>query len=419
MDFSRWRTYRIPMSSRPTKFLDRHTPPHIATLTLMTGLGALAMNIFLPSMPKMAEWFEAPYALIQLAVAGFLATNAVLQIFIGPLSDKFGRRPVLLAGIGAFCLATIGCLLARDIYVFLFFRMLQASIAVGFALSRAVVRDMFPPDKAASMIGYVTMGMALVPMLAPALGGLIDETLGWRASFWLMLILGVAILALVWADLGETAQKSDRTIFGQFREYPELLTSPRFWGYCMASAFSSGAFFAFLGGAPFVGSEVFDLSPAEFGLWTAMPGVGYFLGNFLTGLTAARVGVNRMILIGSSLGAGGLAVSLVLAYAGWGGPALFFGAMVFVGLGNGMTIPSASSGMLSVRPHLAGTASGLGGTMMIGGGAALSVLAGLILTPEGTERPLSWLMFTSNAAGLVMILMVIRRERRLGIGMSA
>ncbi|WP_375691057.1 multidrug effflux MFS transporter [Pseudooceanicola sp. LIPI14-2-Ac024] len=406
------------MTTTAPRFLDRTTPPHIATLVVLPGLGALAMNIFLPSLPKMAEWFDAPYALMQFTVAGFLITNALLQVFIGPLSDKFGRRPVLLAGVVIFCIATLGCLLATDVYVFLGFRMMQASIAVGFALSRAVVRDMFPPDKAASMMGYVTMGMSLVPMFAPAIGGIIDETLGWQASFWLMLVLGFGVLALVWADLGETAQKSDRTVLGQFREYPELLTSPRFWGYCLACAFSSGAFFAFLGGAPYVGSEVFGLSPTAFGIWAAMPGVGYFLGNFLTGLVAARIGVNRMVMAGTLVVSAGMAAALILGWFGISGPATFFGAMVFVGIGNGMTIPSATSGMLSVRPHLAGTASGLGGTMQIGGGAALSIVAGLILGPGSTETPLLVLMFVTSLGGLAAITMVIRRERKLGLTLT-
>ncbi|MGR3323152.1 MAG: multidrug effflux MFS transporter [Pseudooceanicola sp.] len=403
------------MDMTPVRFLDRASPPHIVTLVMLPGMGALAMNIFLPSLPKMAEWFDAPYALMQLTVALFLATNAVMQLFIGPLSDKFGRRPLLLVGVAIFCLATLGCLMATDIYLFLFFRMLQAAIAVGFALSRAVVRDMFPPDKAASMMGYVTMGMSLVPMFAPALGGVIDQTLGWQASFWLMLLLGLALFALVWADLGETAHKSDRTILGQFAEYPELLTSPRFWGYCLACAFSSGAFFAFLGGAPYVGSEVFGLSPAAFGIWAALPGIGYFLGNFVTGLIAVRVGVNRMIMMGSLVVAFGMTAALALGWAGFGGPPVFFGAMIMVGIGNGMTIPSATSGMLSVRPHLAGTAAGLGGAMQIGGGAALSVLAGLILGPGSDETPLLLLMFSTSMAALAAIAAVIWRERQIGI----
>ncbi|WP_204318679.1 multidrug effflux MFS transporter [Pseudooceanicola aestuarii] len=401
------------MTLNPPRYLDRTSPPHLTTLIFVTGLGAMAMNIFLPSLPRIAETFDAPYALVQLAVAGFLATNGVLQIFLGPLSDKFGRRRVLLVGLGIFVLATLGCLLARDIYTFLVFRMMQATVAVGFALSRAVVRDMNTADKAASMMGFVTMGMSLVPMIAPALGGVMDALFGWESTFWLLLVCGTIVFGLAWFDLGETAPPSNNTLLGQFREYPELLNSPRFWGYCLASALSSGAFFAFLGGGPYVASTVYGLDPAAFGLWSAMPGVGYFAGNFVTGLVAARLGVNRMVMAGSTLVLIGMAISLGLSYAGMGAPVVFFGCMGFVGLGNGMVIPSASAGMLSVRPRLAGTASGLGGTIQIGGGAALSVLAGILLQDSPTERPLVWLMFVTAVAGLVAIFAVVLRERQL------
>ncbi|MWB77845.1 Bcr/CflA family efflux MFS transporter [Pseudooceanicola sp. 216_PA32_1] len=402
----------------PVRYLDRLSPPHLSTLILITGLAAMSMNVFLPSLPNMVVWFDAPYHLVQLSVAGFLAANAVLQVFIGPVADKFGRRPVILAGLAIFCLATLGCLLARDIGTFLLFRMIQASVAVCMALSRAVVRDMNAPDRAASMMGYVTMGMALVPMLAPAVGGMLDSIFGWRGSFWLMLASGLAILALTWADLGETGSKSGNSLMQQFGEYPELLTSPRFWGYCLAAAFSSGAFFAYLGGAPFVASNVFGLSPAAFGLWTGIPGIGYFAGNFVTGLVATRIGVNRMIMCGSATVAAGMIAALALSYAGLGGPAVFFGSMFLVGVGNGMTIPSANSGMLSVRPHLAGTAAGLGGAIMIGGGAGLSVLAGLVLQPGRGEYPLIWLMFATAIAGVCSIMLVIWRERQIGISLD-
>jgi MFS transporter, DHA1 family, multidrug resistance protein len=264
----------------------------------------------------------------------------------------------------------------------------------------------------------VTMGMALVPMLAPAVGGMLDSIFGWRGSFWLMLASGLAILALTWADLGETGSKSGNSLMQQFGEYPELLTSPRFWGYCLAAAFSSGAFCAYLGGAPFVASNVFGLSPAAFGLWTGIPGIGYFAGNFVTGLVATRIGVNRMIMCGSATVAAGMIVALALSYAGLGGPAVFFGSMFLVGVGNGMTIPSANSGMLSVRPHLAGTAAGLGGAIMIGGGAGLSVLAGLVLQPGRGEYPLIWLMFATAIAGVCSIMLVIWRERQIGISLD-
>ena len=395
------------------RFLDRTSPPHVSTLILLSGLSALAMNIFLPSLPGMTQHFETDYRVMQLSVAVYLGVNAVLQILIGPISDKFGRRPVILWGLALFLVATLGCIMAPTAEIFLAFRMGQAAIAVALVLSRAAVRDMYPQDQAASMIGYVTMGMAIVPMIGPAIGGGLDEAFGWQANFWMLFALGAACMALVWGDMGETARTSGKTLVEQFREYPELLTSPRFWGYAMAAAFTSGAFFAYLGGAPFVGTEVFGLTPAELGIFFGAPAVGYFLGNFVSGRYSVRFGINRMIMWGCALNATGMAVSLALFLSGNGSLYSFFGLMTFVGLGNGMTIPNATSGMLSVRPHLAGTASGLGGALMIGGGAALSALAGAVLGPGTGATPLLWLMFATSLLGVVAIRIVIWRERQL------
>jgi len=397
------------------RFLDHATPPHIATLILMAGLSALAMNIFLPSLPGMVAHFDTSYGLMQLSVALYLAVNAGLQLVIGPLSDRWGRRPVVLWGIAIFVVATLGCLLAPTVTVFLAFRMMQASIVVAMVLSRAIVRDMVPQDRAASMIGYVTMGMAVVPMIGPAFGGALDEAFGWQANFWALAGLGGALMWLCWRDLGETAPLSGRTLAQQFRDYPTLLTSYRFWGYAAAAGLSSGSFFAYLGGAPFVGDQVFGLSPSLLGLLFGAPAIGYFLGNFASGRFSTRFGVNRMILWGALFNAGGLGLNLALFHAGLGTPFSFFGLMTFMGLGNGMVIPNATAGALSVRPDLAGTASGLSGALMIGLGAALSALAGLLLAPGRGAFPLLWLMVATGVAAVITIRLVIRRERRLGL----
>ena len=400
-------------SSHELRFLDRSTPPHIATLTMLAGMSALVMNIFVPSLHAMAEWFDADYGLIQLSVSGYLLMNAVLQIFIGPLSDKLGRRPVIFWGTVIFLLATIGCLLARDIYTFLVFRMLQATIVAAMVLSRAVVRDLYPADEAASRIGYVTMGMAVVPMIAPAIGGGLSDGFGWQANFWVMLGLGAMLLWLIWRDLGETAAKSTLSLGRQFREYPDLLTSPRFWGYALASGLSSGAFFSYLGGASFVGTEVFGLSSTVLGLLFGAPALGYFAGNGLSGGFSAQFGINRMILWGGLILVFGMGLSILLFALGHGNAWVFFGFMAFVGLGNGLTIPNATAGALSVRPHLAGTASGLSGAIMLGGGAALSSLAGALLSPETGVWPLLWMMFLSAVGSVLATLLVIARNRRL------
>ncbi|MDT8328053.1 MAG: MFS transporter, partial [Roseovarius sp.] len=318
-------------------------------------------------------------------------------------------------GLSLFLVATLGCIFAPNVYVFLTFRMVQASVVVAMVLSRAIVRDMVPQDRAASMIGYVTMGMAVVPMIGPAFGGVLDDLFGWQANFWALFVLGALILWLAWSDLGETAPLSGRTLAQQFRDYPELLTSRRFWGYALAAGFSSGSFFAYLGGAPFVGAEVFGLEPAVLGLFFGAPAIGYFLGNFASGRFSTRIGVNRMVFWGTLINAAGIAVNLLLFYLGLGTPVTFFGLMTLMGLGNGMVIPNATAGALSVRPELAGTASGLAGALMIGLGAALSALAGLLLTPASGAFALLGIMLSTALAAVLTILMVMQRERRLGL----
>ena len=397
------------------RFLDSTTPPHIGTLILVVGTSAFSMNVFLPSLPGMTEYFGTDYRVMQLSVALYLGVNAVLQLFIGPLADRYGRRPVLLWGFALYLAATLGCIFSPTVEVFLAFRMGQAAIVVGMVLSRAIVRDMVPQDEAASMIGYVTMGMAVVPMLGPALGGILDEVFGWQANFWVQILVGAAVLALIWKDLGETGVLGRGSFRSQFADVPELLRSRRFWGYTLAAAFASGAFFAYLGGAPFVGSDVFGLTPAVLGILFGAPAVGYIVGNGISGRYSVRHGINRMILWGSLLTAAGIVGSMLCFAAGYGSALAFFGFTSFVGLGNGMVLPNATAGMLSVRPHLAGTASGIGGSFMIGGGACLSALAGALLTPETGAWPLLWIMLLTSSAAVGCILYVIRRERDVGV----
>jgi DHA1 family bicyclomycin/chloramphenicol resistance-like MFS transporter len=399
--------------SRGDRFLDRTTPAHIATLVCLTAVASMNMNVFLPSLPGMAEYFDAPYPVLQLSVSAYLLGSALLQVIAGPLSDKFGRRPIILWGFGIFIVATIGCALAPTVEVFLGFRMMQAAVVVGMAISRASIRDTLPPAKAASLIGYVTMGMAIAPMFAPMFGGFLDELFGWQATFVFLALLGVATFVLTWFDLGETAAKTDNSVFQQFKEYPSLLKSRRFWAYSMTLAFATGSYFAFLGGGPFVGSVIYGLSPTALGLAFAAPALGYAAGNFLAGRYSVRVGLSRMINLGISTVMFGLGAVIIAFYLGFNSVTVFFVSMVFVGLGNGMTIPNATSAMLSVRPELAGSASGLGGALMIGGGASLTAYAGTMLDAEAGALPLLWLMFASAAISAVLALYAKSRTDRL------
>ena len=382
---------------------------------MIAGISALNMSIFLPSLNTMALYFKTDYAIMQISLSGYLATTAVLQVLIGPISDRYGRRSITLIALAIFVIATIGALLSTAIEAFLFFRMMQAAVATGLVLSRAVVRDMVPQEQAASMIGFVTMGMALVPMFGPMIGGALDQLINWHATFVFLALSGAGVFVLVWFDQGETIAGQGVSFADQLRGYPELLVSPRFWGYAMCAAFASGAFFALLGGASFVASEVFGLTPLWSGIALGAPAVGYAFGNFMSGKYSVKLGVNRMAMLGSYIIIFGLGASLLLSLLGYNHPLLFFGFCTFLGAGNGITLPNVTAGLLSVRPHLAGTASGLGGALMVGGGAGLSQFAGGMLDIETGTLPLQWLMLGTAVAALLSVLFVVWRERALGL----
>lgn len=393
------------------------TAPHIMTLVVLTGMSAMSMNVFLPSLPGMAQEFGVDYAVMQLSVSGYIAVSAVMQLLIGPISDKLGRRPIVLASLAIFILATIGTILAQDATTFLIFRMIQALVTACQLVPRAVIRDLYDGNKAASMLGYVTMGMAVVPMTAPIFGGILDQTVGWRGSFVLMGVTGGLAMLLAWRDMGETIRGGGIPLRQQIANYPVLFRSIRFWGYCLTATMTTGCFFGFLGGVPFVGQYVYNLTPAQVGYFFAAPSIGYMLGNYISARFSVKIGLNRMILFGALVGFIPLTLALLAEISGNSSLALFFGAIAIMGIGNGLTIPNANAGIMSVRPELAGTASGLGGAMTIAGGSVMAALAAALLTPETGATPLLAIMTASSLGALLAILWVQRREaqiRRVG-----
>jgi DHA1 family bicyclomycin/chloramphenicol resistance-like MFS transporter len=397
-------------------YLRRGSPPHITTLVLATATGTLSTNVFLPSLPGMARYFEADYALVQLAVSLYLAATGVLQLFIGLASDRFGRRPVMLVCLAIFLAGTVGALWAPSIEVLLACRVLQAFSACGMVVSRAIVRDTVDASEAASRLGYVTMGMALVPMIGPTIGGFLDEAYGWKASFVLILVFGVIAYAVVFLDLGETNRRRSSSFAAQFRTYPSLLRLHRFWGYALTAGFTSGAFFAFIGGGPYVATEILGLSPSGYGIYFGIISAGYLVGNFLSGRYSSRIGVNRMILFGAVVATVGVLLSFALFALGFNHPLSLFGPAVLLGIGNGLTLPNANAGIVSCRPDLAGSASGLGGALQIGGGALLSVVAGAILSADSGPYPLIWVMLLSSIAAIFTTLYVMRLGETDGDG---
>lgn len=390
---------------------DRRTAPHIVTLVLIAGLAALTMNIFIASMPQMAEYFGADYAVMQFAVSGYLAVTALIQLFIGPASDRYGRRPTLIVCMAVFLGATLLCIFATTMTAFMIGRILQASIASGFVISRAIVRDMVPMNEAASMIGYVTMGMTLVPMFGPGLGGYLGDLFSWHASFITLLVVGVLVMALVFFDLGETNRTRSSSFGAQFAAWPRLVTSPLFWGYTMTACFTSAAFFAFLGGGPYIGNVLLKLSPADVGLQFFYLTIGYMIGNFLSARYVKHTGVPAMMLAGGVVGLIGVLLSMGLLIMGLDPVIAFFAPQAIVGLGNGITLPSANAGIVSVKPELAGSASGLAGAITIGGGALCSVLASSIISEENGGWPLLWVMLLAAVLAIAAIVYVRMLDR--------
>jgi Bcr/CflA subfamily drug resistance transporter len=382
------------------------------TLVLLAGLAVASLNLFVPSLGNIAADFDVDYALVSLSVAGYLGVTAVLQLVMGPLSDRFGRRPVMLAALGVFVIASLGCMLAPDAVTFLSFRMLQAVIISGWALSMAVIRDTSPEREAASLIGYVAMAMALGPMLAPMLGGVLDELFGWRSSFLVFAGFGAFLFALCWVDLGETNRARSETFSEQFRSYPELFRSGRFWGYALCMMFSTGAFYVFLAGAPLVAEKILSLSPGMLGVAMGTITGGFLLGSYLSGRCARYHAPATMMIAGRLVASAGLLVGLILFLAGVVHPLSLFGATVFAGLGNGLTMPSANAGAMSVRPELAGTASGLAGALTVGGGAALTFIIAAILTEESGAFQLLGTMLLSSLMALAAALYVRAIDRR-------
>lgn len=389
-------------------YFNKKTPPHISTLVLLAGIGALNMNIFLPSLPSMAIYFDTEYSIIQLAITLYLACTAVVQLIIGSLSDRYGRRSVLLICLAIFVLASFASIFAPTVEIFLACRIVQASVTAGLTLSRAIVRDLVKPAQAASMIGYVTMGMSVVPMVGPALGGVLDEWYGWQASVILTTIFGAIVWVIAWYDLGETNYQKSASLTEQFKAYPELIKSRRFWGFCISAAAASGMFFAYLGGSPIISSDILHMTPAEIGVAFSLMAFGYMAGNYFSGRHAAHHGINKMMMAGNVISIAGVLGAIALFHLGFTHPMAFFGPLALVGVGNGVTLPSANAGIVSVRPHLAGSASGLGGAIMIAGGAGLASIAGAIQKTEYGPFPLLYLMLFSAILAILASAYVIK-----------
>ena len=388
--------------------------PPVLALVAVSALSPFAINSVVPSMPAIEQAFDTNYARVQLILSLFLAAIAISQIAIGPLSDRFGRRPVLLVGFVLFTIACMASPFAPSIDALIAIRVVQgATGCVGIVLGRAIVRDLFERRQAASMLGYVTMGLAVAPMLAPSIGGQLQEYFDWTAIFWFMAALGVGCVVVTWRYVPETNWHRTSTLsFGtMFVDFGNLLRSTDFLFFTASSSLATGVFFAFLGGAPFVSERMLHLSPGVYGIWFAVAPVGYAAGNFIAGRFTERFGVARMILAGSFLAFIAASLPGLFFVLGQLGAATLFLPMMLIGLANGVALPSAISGAISVHPEIAGAASGLSGAAQIGTGAVLSAIAGAALGSGASPVPMFALMAAAALLGVVVAVGIYWRNR--------
>jgi MFS transporter, DHA1 family, multidrug resistance protein len=392
----------------------RRTPWRLlALLIAMAGMSSLSLNILVPAMPGLATKLAADPAHVQLTVSLYLMGLAAAQLVFGPLSDRFGRRPVVLAGLALATVASTAAIFAASIATLVIARVAQSlGASTGQTIGRAIIRDLYDRQHAASMIGLVTSVVVLMPMVAPLIGGILDTLFGWEAIFAFTAAVSFAVCAWAMLDLPETrnlslAPNSER----HFRaDLAALAASPRFFGYALCAGLGSAPFFSFLGAAPHVVVSMLGRTSAEYGLWFFVPSIGFMAGNFAVSRLTTRFGIDALIRWGIALTIAGclLNVSVYVALPGWEMFTIFLPQIV-IGFGNGLLLPTSIAGAVSIRPQVAGTASGVTGFVQMGIAAIAAQLGGHVISQATDALPMLLLMLIFGVATAAAVFTLVRR----------
>jgi DHA1 family bicyclomycin/chloramphenicol resistance-like MFS transporter len=401
------------MSHPPKPEEVRRAPWRLLVLLVgMSAIGPLSLNILVPAVPGLVATLRSDPATVQLTMSLYLFGLAFAQLALGPLSDRFGRRPVLLCGLGITAITSIAAVAATSIAGLIAARTAQSfGASTGLVVGRAMIRDLYERDRAASMIGWVTMGVIVAPMVAPLIGGLLDTAFGWHSIF--VFIAAASMLVLIWAavELPETRATHAMEPVRLWAEIRALAASPSFAGYVLAAGLGSAPFFVFLGGSPHAVITIMGYSSAVYGAWFALNSVGYMAGNFGAARFSQRYGVNAMIWWGTIIGIAGGVISCVLSWLvpHWG-PAIIFVPQLIMSVGNGMLLPNSIAGAVSVRPQAAGTASGVIGFVQMAIGAGAAQFGSHLLAEAATPLPMSIAMLGfAVATGLAFGVLVRSR----------
>jgi DHA1 family bicyclomycin/chloramphenicol resistance-like MFS transporter len=383
-------------------------------LALLTGLGPLSVDMYLASLPDIGRLLGAPPSQVQLTISLYLVGFALGQMLYGPLSDRHGRRPVLLAALGIYVLASVCCALAPSIELLIAARFFQALGGAGaIVLARAVVRDMYEGPRVGRELSRLAAIMALAPLVAPLIGGVLQTAFGWRSNFVVLFGVGLAALAMAWFLLPETLRQrapEPVSIMGTLRAYRAFLRDRAFLANLGVATCCVAGLFAWISTAAFVLQDLYGLSAFAFGIAFAAASVGYLAGTTLAARFVMTWGSDRTMGFGSlAMAAGGVLMALVLLL-GWFLPAaLVVGPWLFL-LGMGMTLPQAQAGALIPFPDRAGAASSLLGIVQQVAAAAVGTLLGHVLA--STAWPLALAMAVAGC--VVLLLWWLTRDIRAG-----
>lgn len=375
-----------------------------AVLAMLTALGPLSTDFYLPSLPEIARVMRTDVAGAQATLSAFLFGFAGGQIIWGPLSDRLGRRPVLLTGLGLFALATSACALAPAIEHLTVARAVQAFGASGpIVLGRAMVRDLYEGPRAGRELARMGMIMGLVPAVAPVLGGVLQNAFGWRSTFVASLIFAVALAAVVALVMPETLRARSPqplSLISIFRGFRVLLQNRAYRVYVGLTALAYGGLFAFISGSSFVLIDIHGLSPVAFGLSFGFGVLGFIAGTIIAQRLVGRRGLDGVIALGVACLAGGGLGMLACVATGLGGHLGVTGPMALYACGVGLTMPQAQASAMMPFPDRAGAASSLTGLCQMLFSACVGLLVGALL--RGSALPLPLIMSAIGVAALAL-----------------
>jgi DHA1 family bicyclomycin/chloramphenicol resistance-like MFS transporter len=371
-------------------FAGPHRRVLLLTLTMASSLGMVASTIYVPSIPAIASAFETSIALVQFTFVGYLLAFALSMLVLGPLSDHYGRRQTIIAGLVLSAFSSLACALSPTIEFLIAARVVQGvGACAGLVVGRAITRELWAREAAAQVIAGRAIAATLMQAFAPVLGGYIQGWVGWRANFVVVGLLACTATALVirCAPEDQAAARPPFRIGAVFTGYRSLIGSRRFLSYAFTAAGSHAGFHIFAAGAPAVLIVGFGVHPEEYGFYASLPPLGFLVGSFLSNRLTGRLGIDGLIAIGCLVLIPAGSTMVTLALLGVTSPYAIIVPMILICCSSGLITPNATAGSLGVETGVIGSAAGLGSFLQMTGAAGAT--AALSLGPSGSPLMLA------------------------------